>query len=217
MPTPCVILDLDDTLFLERDYVISGLNAVGAHVARTTGRDGFADIATALFEAGVRGTTFDQALAQIGITPTDDRVAELVGVYRRHAPAISLLPDAARLVDRLGGHYLGVVTDGPIDSQRAKAQAVAAPRWADLIVYTSELGPGFGKPHELGFSLHERHTGRPGNQFTYVADNPTKDFGGPKARGWHTVRIRRQASLHAALPSGEDVDAEIISLDEFGR
>jgi len=213
--TPGVILDLDDTLFLERDYVISGLTAVGAHVAATRGVPGVGEVAIALFEAGVRGTTFDQALARVGIEPTVPLVAELVGVYRRHAPAIGLLPDAARLIARLEDRYRGVVTDGPLDSQRAKALAVGAPGWAELIVYTAELGPGFGKPHERAFSMHEAHTGLTGDQFTYIADNPTKDFGGPKARGWRTIRIRRPASLHAGLASGEDVDAEITSLDEL--
>ena len=63
--------------------------------------------------------------------------------------------------------------------------------------------------------MHEARTGLTGDQFTYIADNPTKDFGGPKARGWRTIRIRRPASLHAGLASGEDVDAEITSLDEL--
>lgn len=215
MLTAGVILDLDDTLFLERDYVISGFTAVGEHVAATRRVPGFGTVAISLFELGVQGTTFDQALARVGIEPTAALVAELVGVYRRHAPTIGLLPDAAGLIAGLDDHYLGVVTDGPLDSQRAKALAVGAPSWAELIVYTAELGPGFGKPHELAFSMHEARTGLPGDRFTYIADNPTKDFGGPKARGWRTIRIRRPASLHAGFASGEDVDAEITSLDEL--
>src|SRR3974390_1545937 len=206
MPTPGVILDLDDTLFLERDYVISGLAAVGEHLAVTRGTAEFAGVATGLFENGVRGTTFNQALARIGIEPTDQLIAELVGVYRRHVPVIGLLPDSARLIARLEGHYLGVVTDGPLESQRAHARALGAHGWAELIVYTAQLGPGFGKPHELAFSMHEARTGLTGDQFTYIADNPAKDFGGPKSRGWTTVRIRRPESLHAAAASGADVD-----------
>jgi putative hydrolase of the HAD superfamily len=215
--TPGVILDLDDTLFLERDYVRSGLAAAGEHVTTTLGVRGFADVAIALFEDGVRGTTFNQALLRLGIEPTEQLVADLVGVYRRHAPAIGLLPDAARLIARLDPRYLGVVTDGPLDSQRAKAQAVGAPAWATLIVYTAELGPGYGKPHELAFSMHEARAGLAGDQLTYVADNPTKDFGGPKALGWTTVRIRRPGALHAALASGSDVDREVVSLDQLAQ
>jgi putative hydrolase of the HAD superfamily len=217
MLTACVVVDLDDTLFLERDYVISGLEAVGDYVAATHGYRGFGQIAKGLFNEGVRGTTFDQALSQMGITPTDDLLTELVAAYRTHAPSITLLPDAERLLTGVKGRYVGVVTDGPIESQRAKAIAVGAPSWADLIVYTAELGPGFGKPHPLGFSLHEVRAGLPGDQFTYVADNPTKDFAGPKARGWTTIRIRRPLSLHAARASGADVDFEFTSLDEVVR
>jgi putative hydrolase of the HAD superfamily len=210
----CVILDLDDTLFLERDYVRSGFSAVGAHIAARFGPTDFATTAMGLFERGVRGTTFNQTLDELGIDPTDELVSELRHVYRHHAPAIDLLPDAERLIGRLDGRYLGVVTDGPSESQRAKAHALRAPVWAELIVYTAELGPGFGKPHQLGFSLHEVRAGLAGDQFTYVADNPTKDFAGPKARDWSTVRIRRPASLHAELESGPDVDVELTSLDE---
>ena len=210
-----MVLDLDDTLFLERDYVVSGFTAVGAHVAARFGCAEFAATAIALFEGGIRGTTFNQTLALVGINPTDDLVTELLDVYRRHVPTIALLPDAKRLIDRVHGRYVGVVTDGPLESQRAKAHAVGAPDWAELVVYTAALGPRFGKPHELGFALHEERADLGGDQFTYIADNPTKDFIGPKARGWTTIRLRRPDSLHAALESGHDVDVELTSLDDL--
>jgi putative hydrolase of the HAD superfamily len=51
----------------------------------------------------------------------------------------------------------------------------------------------------------------------YVADNPIKDFAGPRRLGWRTVRIRRPGGLHADLPSGDDVEQEIASLDELSE
>jgi hypothetical protein len=48
-----------------------------------------------------------------------------------------------------------------------------------------------------------------------VADNPAKDFVAPHRLGWRTVRVRRPDSLHADVPSGADVDAEIASLDDL--
>lgn len=217
MLTPHVVLDLDDTLFLERDYVHSGFRAVGEVVADRFGTDAFAAVAIDLFRRGVRGTTFDDALRELGITPTPDLVADLVRAYRSHSPQIGLLPDAARLIAELEGRYLGVVTDGPLESQRNKAIAVGAPGWADLVVYTAELGSGFGKPHPRAFALHEQRADAPGARFTYVADNPAKDFAGPKSRGWTTVRIRRPESLHAGRDSGADVDLELVSLDDLPR
>ena len=46
----------------------------------------------------------------------------------------------------------------------------------------------------------------------YVADNPVKDFAGPKGLGWTTVRVRRPQGLHQRVPSGEDVDHEVPDL-----
>ena len=76
-----MILDLDDTLFLERDYVLSGLRAVGEHVATTYGRTGFGDVAVALFEAGVRGDTFNRALVAVGL-PDDEEFVALIHLGR---------------------------------------------------------------------------------------------------------------------------------------
>lgn len=210
-----MILDLDDTLFLERDYALSGFAAVDAYVTATYGRAGFGEASVALFADGVRGDTFNRALASVGLPDTPETVRELVGVYRRHAPSISLTADAARLLPRLRGHYVGVVTDGPLESQHQKALAVGAPRWSSAVIYTATLGPGFGKPHPRAFAMHQAAAGRSGTACVYVADNPSKDFAGPKALGWQTVRIRRPDSLHAGVPSGPLADLEIASLDEL--
>jgi hypothetical protein len=37
----------------------------------------------------------------------------------------------------------------------------------------------------------------------------------PRCLGWRTVRVRRPGSLHAEVPSGDDVDAEITSLADL--
>lgn len=49
----------------------------------------------------------------------------------------------------------------------------------------------------------------------YVPDNPAKDFVAPHRLGWRTVRVRRMGSLRANAPSGDDIDAEITSLDDL--
>jgi len=44
---------------------------------------------------------------------------------------------------------------------------------------------------------------RPANIYAYVADNPLKDFAGPGALGWLTVRVRRPDGLHYAAENSE--------------
>jgi glycosyltransferase involved in cell wall biosynthesis/FMN phosphatase YigB (HAD superfamily) len=211
-----VVLDIDDTLYLERDYVRSGFDAVGAWARTELGVDDLGERAWAAFESGVRRTIFDDALAGAGVEATPDLVPRLVEVYRAHAPAIEMLADARAWLDALAPHVaVAVVTDGPLASQRAKAEALVLTQWADLVVFTESLGPGKGKPHPAAFEQLERELGLGGDRCAYVADNPAKDFVAPHRLGWRTVRVRRPGGLHAEVPSGDDVDVEIASLDQL--
>ena len=66
----CVVtFDLDDTLYLERDFVRSGFAAVGAWLATERGVRGFEACAWRLFEAGRRGDIFDRVLPRLGVAP----------------------------------------------------------------------------------------------------------------------------------------------------
>jgi putative hydrolase of the HAD superfamily len=213
-----VVFDIDDTLYLERDYVRSGFAAVGAWARTELGVADLGARAWADFEAGVRGRIFDEALAACGVRANGSLVTQLVDVYRSHAPAIELLDDVrAWLAAHPADVALAVVTDGPLTSQRNKAAALGLAGWADPIVFTEEFGSERGKPHPAAFECVEAATGLAGAACAYVADNPAKDFAGPRCRGWRTVRVRREGGLHALVASGDDVDAEITgfaALDE---
>jgi putative hydrolase of the HAD superfamily len=82
-------------------------------------------------------------------------------------------------------------------------------------VLTEELGAGYGKPHPRAFEVVEARVGTRGADNVYLADNPRKDFGGPRALGWRTVRVRRPGSLHVDVPSGADVDVEVPDLSDL--
>ncbi|MGH2787272.1 MAG: HAD family hydrolase [Actinomycetota bacterium] len=207
------MFDLDDTLFLERDYVRSGFRAVGAWLEGRLGIEGFFDRAWSAFEDGARGTIFNRALAEIGVDDSQELVSELVDVYRNHEPDIAMQADARPCLEGLEGRArLGLITDGPAASQRAKARALDVGRWIPELIFTEELGPGLAKPHPLAFEVIQARTGCSGSQCTYVADNPAKDFQAPKHLGWNTVRVRRDGGLHAFLESGPDVDFELGDL-----
>jgi len=196
--------------------VRSGFTAVDAWARNELGVDGLGERAWAAFESGVRRTIFDEALAGVGVDGAANLVPRLVEVYRSHVPTIEMLADARDWLDGLAPHIaVAVVTDGPVASQQAKAEALVIARWADLVVFTESLGPGQGKPHPAAFEHLERELGVSGDRCAYVADNPAKDFVAPHRLGWRTVRVRRPGGLHAEVPSGEDVDAEITSLADL--
>lgn len=212
-----VVLDIDDTLYLERTYVASGFRAVGAFVAREMGMAGFADDAWRLFEAGVRDRIFDRVLAARGMMATATMMARLVGVYRGHAPDIRLAEDARRFMERQPqGRGLAILSDGFLVGQRAKVRALGLDRKPIFpLILTDEMGRAYWKPHMLGFQHIQDHFGLPSSCFVYVADNPSKDFAAPSRLGWRTVRVRRSGGLHQAISCAPPTDIEVSTFDSL--
>ena len=194
----CVVFDIDDTLYLERDYVRSGFDAVGTWVAKNLGFEQFSERAWRAFLDGTRQTIFNRVLTDAGVEIADDLIGQLVTVYRSHEPDIELLPDAQScLAAVVGFRATAAISDGPLESQRAKARALGLNSRLDHVVLTAELGPGAGKPSTKAFEIIEQRSGYRGSQCVYLADNPNKDFIGPAALGWHNVRIRRPGGCMA--------------------
>lgn len=214
-----LVFDLDDTLYLERDYVRSGFLAVSEHLARGKLAGEFFPVAWEMFERGKRGSVFDEALEALGVPSDPSLIQELVEVYRTHKPSISLCPDAMRLLEALRGKFpMALITDGPVASQSAKIDALALRAVFDHLILTDEWGTEFRKPHERAFRHVEDQwqEHRPGD-FTYIADNPLKDFLTPKARGWRTVRVARDGGEHRHRPmAGRHAADEVVtSLEEL--
>lgn len=193
------LFDIDDTLYLERDYVHSGFMAVG----NALGKPEFGQKCWSLFESGVRGNTFD--LAKQAFSDVDIEVSKLVEIYRLHVPKISLCEDAREFLFNLRART-GVISDGPIHSQRAKFRALGLLPWIECPIFTQETCAP--KPAPAAFQLAAMTLDTPYDQCVYIADNPKKDFAGAKILGMHTIRIRRPQSLHFAENSEADVDAE---------
>jgi putative hydrolase of the HAD superfamily len=206
-----VVLDVDDTLYLESAYVRSGFAAVDGWAREHFDTGGVGDTAWQLFESGVRRTTLTDALAAHGVAVTPEVRASVIDVYRTHDPDIALADDARRFVHgRLADFTWAVVTDGPAASQRAKCSALGLFELADPVVVTADHGSS--KPDVAMFKLVEVAHRRTGSELIYVADNPLKDFQGPIALGWRCVRVRRDGALHAGL----DTPRGIPEIPDFG-
>ena len=217
-PAHVIVLDLDDTLYLERDFVRSGFAAVSARLTMEGLADGFGDAAWALFEDGRRGDIFNAALAGLGIPVDEGLIDRLVTLYREHEPQIALQPDAARFISKPpAGCALAILTDGHLTTQQNKVRALGLDKAGIMpIVCTGLWGRDYWKPHERGFRHIAGHYGLPADAFTYVADNPAKDFIAPRALGWRTVQIIRPGAIHpSANPHPTDLCIE--SLDALTR
>lgn len=197
-----VVFDLDDTLYPERAYTLSGFRAVGAWLQGRIACP--SDPATRMIEllkAGFHGRVFNQLLAEWNYPePVQPLVDEMIRVYREHVPAIELAADARAVLDAWHGRYrLGLISDGPEVMQRRKVAALGLERWLDPIVLTDALGRAYWKPHPRAFQMIQDAWGLSGRECVYVADNPSKDFVAPRSLGWRTVQICRPDGLYGGL------------------
>lgn len=217
MQTPVLIVfDLDDTLYLERDFARSGFAVAGAWLQERAGIAGLGEVCRGLFDAGLRGRIFDEALARLGVAPDPALLEQLISIYRSHEPDIALAADAARYLDGRDSRVpSALITDGPAATQQAKVRALGLDERLGCIVCTGALGPGRSKPHPEAFERVEAWAAPYGLPLVYVADNPLKDFVTPRARGWWTVQIERPERVHhVAAPDGAHAaHARITSLD----
>jgi len=210
-----IVFDLDDTLYLERDYVRSGFTYVANLVA--TSAVGMRELTAWLwlaFEDGVRRDTFDRLLAAYPELAGRVTPAQLVDAYRSHPPSISLLPGVSELLGWLRdrSYRLGVLSDGLLVSQQAKADALRLDEWFDPVLFTASRQEAFLKPGTLGFEWIATKWGLPNAELAYIADNPLKDFVGPRKLGWLTIRLRTPGQLRFALEpagDGDEPDVEV--------
>ena len=211
---PCLVLDLDDTLVLERDYVRSGFRAVGAWVKDRFGLSSFEHFAWNEFAQGRRSEVFDRVMREAGIACERKVIEEMVKVYRDHKPNLTLQKDAAVFLDRVRVHAtLALISDGPVSSQRRKMDALRLwPRF-ELVVFTDIWGRTFWKPHTRAFEVVQAHYGH--TRYMYIGDNPHKDFDAPRKLGWSTTRIRRPGGIYfaAASAANSGPDCELPDLD----
>jgi len=230
-----VVFDLDDTLYAERDYALSGF----AEVARTFAGQLGDRVQTQidlrrLFDSDHRPRVFNELLVERGIVNSATLVSQMVEVFRSHVPVIQLFPDAEAALSRLRPRCkLGLITDGRPDSQWAKIDALQLRPRFDAIIVTSELSSGtgtrsigpprddstrsFAKPHPLAFESMAERLGVAASECVYVADNPAKDFVAPAALGWLTVMICRPGGIyhHAIVAPGRPPKHRIESLDSL--
>ncbi|HZT95990.1 MAG TPA: HAD family hydrolase, partial [Chloroflexota bacterium] len=149
-----VVFDLDDTLYPERQYVLSGFRAVGRWLERRHGgeAEATAQEMVAISESVSRGATFDTWLLRHGYDL--GLVGDMVTVYREHRPEIQPFPETESVLEVLRPHYkLGILSDGYLAVQKLKFEALGLGRYFDAVMFTDELGPDAWKPSPRAFSV----------------------------------------------------------------
>jgi putative hydrolase of the HAD superfamily len=190
-----LVFDLDDTLYLERDFVMSGYRAVARHLAASN-QCSFESVLSTMMEIlDAKGRHMVFPILMERFPDVSSSISELIDVYRQHTPAINLYPGYLELLRKLSRHYrLGVITDGLPAVQARKIRALGLRSVMDKIIYTWEYGSEKEKPHPLSFSLMLEFLRADPGSALYIGDNPEKDCRGAHGVGMKFVQVCPPAS-----------------------
>lgn len=213
------IFDLDDTLYPEQKYVLSGFRAVDDWLQNERGLSGFLNHAERLFQSGVRGNIFNKALDKLGVAYEQKDIFKLVEIYRNHKPQIEMYADAEWLLRTLPKERLGLITDGYLIAQKRKVEALALVDVFSAIIYSDEFGRENWKPSQLPYLKIMEFWERESVDFIYIGDNPAKDFVTARSLGWKTIMVKRGNGVHNIIdvPEAYKADCEVHNFYQFSN
>jgi putative hydrolase of the HAD superfamily len=211
--TRALVFDLDDTLYLERRFALSGYAAVANHLASAHGlnrRDVFGFLRREL-GAGRRADVFQRLVMRFGLPLAI--VEELLAVYRDHAPSLRLPATTRRVLGAARESWrVGILTNGPPALQRRKVAALGLASLVDAVIFAHEVGNG--KPDPAVFHCACDALGVEPTSAVMAGDDPWRDVDGARRAGLMSIRLR-QGPL-AAVFAGDTgpADATVRRLAE---
>jgi putative hydrolase of the HAD superfamily len=214
---PGIVFDLDDTLYPERAFVLSGFHAVSVWAQDALGIPAaicFKEL-QGLFDVGYKTTTFDHwlRLHHFEMTLLD----HMITLYREHDPKIDPFLCVPGLLLRLRRcSRIGLVSDGRPDLQRRKLAALRLNAAFDAVVLTADLGPGHSKPSAHPFEVVLDRLEVTPSEAVYVADNAMKDFLGARRVGMYTVQITVPDAIYGGLTAPTSAHAAHVQIEDLG-
>ena len=201
-----IIFDLDDTLFRERRWVVSGFAAVARHLEVSVGVDRrhvLQELVAAL-RAGQRREALQKMCRRFDLPV--DLIPGLVALIRSHRPRLRLGRGVSHTLTQLRESWqLGVLTNGLPAVQERKIAALGIRPMVDAVVYASQYGGG--KPQPAPFLEVADRVGAEPTRCVFVGNDLRCDIHGARKVGMHTIRMRQPGpqSLPAGFPEADAV------------
>ena len=197
MMIKAIVFDMDDTLYKEKDYVVSGFKAVDDWIKVNHKKTEFYNIAMRLFNSGERKLVFNKTLEKLNIDYDEKLIGNLIEQYRIHKPDIQLLDEADWVLNNLINTVkIGLISDGYLVAQEKKINALKLKEKVHSIILTDKLGKECWKPSEIPYEKISKELQVPHQQCVYIGDNLSKDFITAKKLKWLTVHINREDGIY---------------------
>lgn len=201
-----VIFDLDDTLYEEYDFVLSGFREIGREISLKINMSEY-QIYKELVELFRESKEFviDRFLRKIGLLNNEYK-DYLIEVYRTHKPKLILPEDSKFILKYLkeNNYKTGLITDGRVITQWNKIESLQIKNFFDHIIITDQYGLEFRKPHKKPFIDMVNYFKIVPSEAIYVGDNIKKDFKAPNELGMRTIRIIRERGLYKEASEADE-------------
>lgn len=174
-----IAFDLDDTLYKEVNFVRSAFTEIAKEVQSENWENLYLNMFQQFKD---QRDVFGFLEEKYGRNKSD-----LLSKYRQHKPYVGIPKTPHELVTwiQAKGGKAGVITDGRVITQTNKLKALGLNDLLDFIIISEATGHDKKDVHN--FKLLEENY--PDHHFTYIADNPKKDFYHPNDLGWLTIGI----------------------------
>ena len=197
-----VCFDLDDTLYKEIEYLKAAYRLI-AHEVFGQSWEGFYFQMLRWYVA--KEDVFEKV---VEVAPEWEK-SDLLNMYRCGVHELFLSKEVEKVLSVLknSGTMLGLITDGRSQTQRNKIEALKLGRFfnEDMIIISEELGSE--KPSLVNYEYFMRKF-PDCTDFSYVGDNPIKDFIAPNILGWVSICL-----MDSIAGTGADLKSNIHSQD----
>lgn len=210
--------DLDETIYPENEHALGGFRAI-AHEASIRSNVGvlqFCDYLEQHFLLEGRRKLIEEFLQHFNLSSVMS-LSEAIMVYRNAKVPIFAYRDGLSFLKKCiaAGSKTILITDGNASVQRKKVALLKIEPLFHSIYYTDDYGPEFKKPNKEIFEVALRDNDICPSNFTYIGDNPYRDFEGPNYLGSSTIRIRRGVFANAKVRVELDAKLTVDSFDQI--
>ena len=209
-----LLIDMDDTLYRERDYVESGFQAVASFLEaeRDLPSDYSFPSMIAFLELEGRGRVFDRIIERFEIRNPEGLAEACVDIYRNHIPQIELYSGVRDCLADLANKYaLALVSNGLRVMQQNKLDALAIEGLFKSVIFCD--GIGAPKPSPAGIHEALKALNFSADEALMIGDNPETDGTAAAAAGVSFIRVKSDRFAHVECEGAEvNQFADVVSL-----
>lgn len=175
-----LVLDLDDTLYAELDYLKSAYTFISKKLSIDD---------SLLYALMLEKYLNSEDVFKFLVDEYNADMQSLLSWYRFHDPDINLYSGVKEFLETYSkSSEIAIITDGRSETQRNKIRVLGLDTICTSIVISEELQSE--KPCRDNFEKVMLET--VGNEYIYIGDNLKKDFITPKDMGWITICLKDQ-------------------------